>query len=482
MKLDLLLTKVNVSEIINSKEIDIKGVSSNSKEIKENYIFVCINGFSDNGHRYIEEAVEKGAKVVVISEDVLFNDGITTIVKVKDTRKALSILCANFNSHPAEKMKLIGITGTNGKTGTTYLLKNILEKAGYKVGLIGTNVNLIGNSVFPAKRTTPDAPELSSLLSEMVRSGVDYAVMEVSSHSLILNRVYGIKFDVGILTNITKDHLDFHKTMEAYAEAKALLFENSEISVLNADDEYFDFIKSKSKGEIVTYGVKNGADINAENTVISENGISYIAKYKNECEAFYIPLSGSFYVYNSLCAAAAAKALGIPLAFSGRCFKNQKPVEGRCEKVKLPHNEFSIIIDYAHTPDGLINILKSVNEMKKNRVITLFGCGGDRDKTKRPEMGKIASENSDFVIITSDNPRSENPDKIIENIVSGIEKNNYTVIPDRKRAIYFGISICEKGDILLLAGKGHENYQVLESGKIHFDEREVIREYYAENK
>ena len=481
MKLDRLLTKVEVSEIINSNEIDIKGVSSNSKEIKQDYIFVCINGYSDSGSNYVAEAIANGA-VAVVADSTVYNDRKTTVIKVADARKALSVLCANFNSHPAEKLKLIGITGTNGKTGTTYLLKNILEKAGYKVGLIGTNVNLIGNDAFPAERTTPDAPELSSLLSEMVRLGVNYAVMEVSSHSLYLNRVYGIKFDVGILTNITKDHLDFHKTMEEYAKAKAILFENCETAVLNTDDEYFDFIKSKVKGKVITYGVKNGADINAENITVSEKGISYIAKYQDESEAFYLPLAGKFYVYNSLCAAAAAKALGIPLAFSGRCFKFQKAVDGRCETVKLPHDNFSVIIDYAHTPDGLYNILSSVNEMKKGRVITLFGCGGDRDKTKRPEMGKIASADSDFVILTSDNPRSEEPGAIIEDIIKGIEKNNYIVIPDRKKAIFYGLSICRKGDILLLAGKGHETYQILKNGKIHFDEREVIEEYYAENK
>ena len=458
----------------NYSDTEITGVCCDSNALKKGEIFVCVKGADRDGHAYAKEAVKKGAAAIIASEEL--NIESVPVIYSEDTGKTLAEASAAFYSHPEKKLRVIGITGTNGKTTVSYMLKNILERCGYKVGLIGTVQNLIGDDAYPASLTTPPAPELFGLLGKMEAEGVNYVVMEVSSHSLSRDRVYGIDFAMGIMTNITLDHLDFHKTEEDYAGAKALLFKNSRISVLNKDDKYYEMMKEAASGIVVSYSkTKDDADVCGYDLLSNINGISFNVKTDEETYRAYMPLPGSFNAENALAAIAAATALKIPSGFTKMALKVQKGIPGRIEKIETG-KDFSVIIDYAHTPDGLLKILKTLNEIKEARLITLFGCGGDRDRSKRPVMGKIACENSDLVIITSDNPRSESPEAIIADITAGAVGGNYKVIPDRREAIKYALSAAEKGDIILLAGKGHETYQITSDGKKHFDEREIIEE------
>ena len=467
-----LLNGIEYNEILREKDVEISGISYDSRKVNPGDLFVCVKGYNSDGHKYAEDAVKKGAVALVCEDDVSCD---VPVVMVNSSRKALSFISAAFYDHPSEKLRIIGITGTNGKTSSTYFLKSILEACGYKVGLIGTNQNMIGDKILETERTTPESLELNELFSQMVEEKVNYVVMEVSSHSLYLDRVSEIKFKVGAMTNITQDHLDFHKTMDEYAKAKAILFGQCETSVLNTDDKYFPLMKENVKGDLITYGMENNPDIIACDVFMNRNGISYNVKAGEENLRISVPVPGKFNVYNSMLALSIAYALDIPMAFIRMALKNQKGVKGRMEIVDTD-TPYSVIIDYAHTPDGLLNVLNSINEFKEKRVITVFGCGGDRDNKKRSIMGKIATELSDYTIITSDNPRTENPEKITEEIASGTVNENYTVIVNRKEAIKYALEIADEGDIILLAGKGHETYQILNEGKIHFDEREVVKE------
>ena len=452
-------------------DTEITGLCYDSRKAKPGDLFVCVKGYESDGHKYAQSAVEKGA-IAVVCEDAI--DLPVTQIFVENSRKAMSYLSACFFGYPSKKLKTIGITGTNGKTSTTNMIKSILEECGYKVGLIGTNNTMIGSTEYPSERTTPDSLEFNMLLKQMVDEKVDYLVMEVSSHSLYLDRVAEVTFDVGGITNITQDHLDFHKTMEAYTDAKCMLFDKSDISILNEDDERFSYVKGKVSGDYLTYGIEKG-DVSAHEIYVSDSEVSYTVQYGEENVRIKLPIPGEFMVYNSLLAISVALSLKIPFPFIKNALKKQAGIKGRVEKVDT-NTDYSVIIDYAHTPDGLENVIDSLNKIKKGRLITLFGCGGDRDKTKRPLMAAIATEKSDFVIITSDNPRTEDPALIIEDIEKGVVKDNYIKIVNRKEAIEYALSIAKEGDIVLLAGKGHETYQIIDKEKFDFDERVIVHE------
>lgn len=469
MKLSELLKNADVKNSF--ADCEIVDVTQDSRLVEEGFLFVCIKGNTFDGHSVAKEMLEKGARAVVCERDL----GLENQIVVSDTREAYSVICANYFSNPAKKLKLIGLTGTNGKTTTTFLIKQILEGAGKRVGLIGTVQNMVCDEVYPAKYTTPDAYELQRLFSLMVKADCEYCVMEVSSQALAQGRVNGLHFEIGAFTNLTQDHLDYHKTWENYFNSKRILFENSSIAVTNADDENGLKIVSGLNCKVVSYAVNtNNADYVAKNVKFKSNGVEYelVSELIGRVNC---PIPGRFSVYNSLCAASIALTLGISFEEVLTAISKSNGVKGRIEVVPTD-TDYTVIIDYAHSPDGLENIISSLREIAKKRIVTVFGCGGDRDRTKRPIMGKIAAELSDFCVVTSDNPRSENPSKIIEDILEGMKNIStpYVVVENRREAIKWVLEHAEKDDIILLAGKGHETYQILPTGTIHFDEREVV--------
>lgn len=472
MKLSQILKNINV--LNNYPDVDVLDVTQDSRLVKDGSLFVCINGAAFDGHSVADDMLNNGAVAVIVERDL----GLDNQVIVENSRAVFSQICANFFGNPADKLKLIGLTGTNGKTTTTFMIKQILENVGKKVGLIGTVQNMICDEIYPAKYTTPDPYELQKLFSMMVEAECEYCVMEVSSQALAQGRVNGLRFKLGAFTNLTQDHLDYHKTWENYFNSKRILFENCEIAVTNADDKYgLEIVKGLDFEKLVTYAVDtNNASFVAKNVTFKPNGVEYelVGDTIGRC---YCPIPGRFSVYNSLCAATCALALGIGFNDVLGAISKSNGVKGRIEVVPCDR-DFTIIIDYAHSPDGLENIISSLREIAKGRVVTVFGCGGDRDKTKRPKMGRIAAELSDFCVVTSDNPRSENPSEIIKDILVGMQgiDTPYEVVELRYDAIEYAIRNAQKDDIILLAGKGHETYQILPTGTIHFDEREVVSE------
>lgn len=401
-------------------------------------------------------------------------------VLVHDCRKALALLSRNFFGDPAGAMQIIGITGTNGKTTTTYLLKHLLEDTlGAKVGLIGTNGNMIGSEFIHTERTTPESFELQQLFAEMKNAGCTHVVMEVSSHSLVLSRVAGIDFAVGAFTNLTQDHLDFHHTMEEYAAAKALLFSACRVGCINIDDKWADTMMQNASCRLLTYSA-NGkeASLAAENIKLSAKGVSFTASCDGKCADVSLAIPGRFSVYNALNTIAVGLALGISLDDCAKAMKTAHGVKGRMELVPTD-GDYTIVIDYAHTPDALENALKALRADHDGRLVVLFGCGGDRDRTKRPIMGAIAADNADLVIVTSDNPRTEQPQAIIDEILAGLKDKatEHIAICDRAEAIKWAIDNHRANDVILLAGKGHEDYQVVGHEKHHMDEREIVAEH-----
>ncbi|MCR3757855.1 UDP-N-acetylmuramoyl-L-alanyl-D-glutamate--2,6-diaminopimelate ligase [Clostridium felsineum] len=480
MKLKQILGDVEYELICGDLNVDIDNVNYDSRKVKEKGLFFCIEGYTSDGHAFIEKAVKNGAGAIVCTKvpEKLPN---CTVIKVKDGRKAMALLGAAFYGNPALKLKLIGITGTNGKTTSTYMMKSMLESSGYKVGLIGTIANYIGDKKIESHRTTPESLELQELFRDMVNEGIEYCVMEVSSHSLYLSRVYGISFNQGIFTNLTQDHLDFHKTFENYYKAKMILFENSKNSIINIDDTYGKRVFDDVNNNKITYGLTNEADLRAENLKMTSRGTEFDLCYKDLKEHVKINIPGKYNVYNALGSVAALLNEGISMEKVKEGLKNLSSVPGRCEIVTHNTNvNFDVVLDYAHTPDGLEKVLKASREFTKGRLISVFGCGGDRDKTKRPIMGKIGAELSDIAVITSDNPRSEKPEEIIKDIVGGIKGNNYVIVENRKEAIKKAMLMAKKDDVIVLAGKGHENYQILADKTIHFDEKEIVSEFIKE--
>lgn len=481
MDLREILKGVDYELIKGDMDKDILDIQYNSKNVEKDSLFIAIEGYSTDGHKYIKSAIEKGAKTIVCSKDIEEIEGDYTLLKVQDGRKALAILASNYFDNPKDKLKIIGITGTNGKTTTTFMIKSILEEAGYKVGLLGTISNYIGDKRIPTERTTPESLEMHKLFKDMVEEGVEYCVMEVSSHSLYLNRVYGIKFEEGIFTNLTQDHLDFHETFDNYYKAKFILFENSKKSIINIDDEYGKKLLMDIERESLTYSTEKASNLSAYNIKMHSRGIKFSVDYKNEKEEIDIHIPGRYNISNALGAILACLNEGISLKVIKEGLENLSGVPGRCEIVTKNYNlGYDVIVDYAHTPDGLDNILKTAREFTKGRLISIFGCGGDRDRTKRPIMGNIGTELSDIAIITSDNPRTEEPLMIIEDILKGIKKDNFIVVENRREAIKRAMEMAKKDDVIVLAGKGHEDYQILKDKTIHFDEREVVKEIIKE--
>ena len=476
MTLSELLKDVNIKKIDGGGSMKISGIACDSRKVKPGNVFVCITGYETDGHKYAKSAVENGAVAVVAEHDLPTVD--VPCVIVDNTRKAMSEMAATFYDYPYKKFKLIGITGTNGKTTNTYLIKSILEHLGKKVGLIGTNQNMIGDMIMETSRTTPDSLELMQLFDMIASHNVDYVVMEVSSHALALDRVTACTFDVGAFTNITQDHLDFHKTMEEYLAAKSILFNICNTGVVNKDDARSEYLIENARcRNMITYGINQDCDLKASNIILNEDGVKFDINYGGMEEHVDLPIPGEFSVYNALTAIGCCMAENIPLDLAVDGLHSAKGVKGRIEIVRTPGTNYTVIIDYAHTPDGLLNVINAIRGFAKGRIVTLFGCGGDRDASKRPIMGKIAGELSDFCIVTSDNPRTEDPEKIIKQVVEGVKQTDcdYEVITNRFSAIEYALDHAKKNDIILLAGKGHETYQVLGKDTIKFDEREIVQ-------
>jgi UDP-N-acetylmuramoyl-L-alanyl-D-glutamate--2,6-diaminopimelate ligase len=476
MKLNELLKNVEVLAASADMDMEITSVAYDSRKVTPGSAFVAITGFASDGNRFIPMALEKGAGVIVTAKQP---ESDIPYVLVKSDRLALAQIGANFYGHPSKSMTMIGITGTNGKTSVTLLLKHLLETVlGAKVGLIGTMENLVGDEVIPTDRTTPESFELQSLFARMRDAGCRFAIMEVSSHAISLDRVGGVHFDVAAFTNLTEDHLDFHKTMEAYCDAKAELFARCDKAVFNRDDEWFERVSRLAACDIVTTSVKGCANLKAENVHLLSDGIRFTCVAADESVEIQMPIPGRFTVYNTLTVLGIAKSLGVSLTDAAQALKTVEGVKGRIEVVPTPGKDYTILIDYAHTPDGLDNVLRSVRDFCKGRLIAVFGCGGDRDPIKRPIMGRIGAELADVAIVTSDNPRTEDPNAIIADVVKGIDHpENVVIIENRRKAIEYAMDIGKKDDIIVLAGKGHETYQEINGVKYHLDEREEVAAY-----
>ena len=476
MKLKELLHGLDVLELHADEDLDITGVQYDSRQVTSGDLFVAISGFQTDGHRYIPKAMENGA-VCVICEKKPETD--IAYVLVPDARAALAALGANWFGHPSDSMCMIGITGTNGKTTTTYMIKAIAEKAGYKVGLIGTIRNLIGDRIIPTDRTTPESVELQRVFRLMRDEGVQLIVMEVSSHALDQDRVHGIEYLIGGFTNLTQDHLDYHKTFENYLAAKKIMFTRSKFAVMNADDSHSAELLRGINIPSITYGIRcEKADVRAADIEICARNIEFEMLTPNGNKQINVSIPGLFNVFNAMLAASVCMKLGIDLDTIAEGLKSVKGVSGRMESLPAEGFDFSVILDFAHTPDGLSNLLSAVQGFAKGRVIAVFGCGGDRDNAKRPIMGATAAKLADFCVITSDNPRTEDPTRIINMVLEGVrsEKTEYVVIENRREAIRYALNIAKKDDVVVLAGKGHENYQEINGIKHPFDEKIIVAE------
>ncbi|NLI60684.1 MAG: UDP-N-acetylmuramoyl-L-alanyl-D-glutamate--2,6-diaminopimelate ligase [Clostridiales bacterium] len=476
MKLRELLKGIDYIKIEGLQDRPVNDLHYDSRKVTPGSLFFCIKGLTVDGHDYTDQAVSKGAKTLVLERDVAI-EGDVTKVFVPNSRTAMAYMARNYYKNPTKDIKLIGITGTNGKTTITYLVKSILENTGEKIGLIGTISNMIGDKIIPSRFTTPESLDLQKLLRDMRDEKVDSMIMEVSSHSLSLGRVESCEFDIGVFSNLSQDHLDFHSSMDEYRDAKARLFRQSKLAIINIDDENGRWIKEGVATKVYTYGIYKEADIYARDLVISHKEVTFNLHTPKGSIPIELGIPGIFSVYNALAAASVCYALGISLESIAHGLKQVKAVNGRFELLDTGR-DYSVILDYAHTPDGLENILKTAKEFTKARLITLFGCGGDRDQGKRPVMGEIAGKYSDLCIITSDNPRSEEPMEIIRQIQAGVEKTPcpYKIIEDRRKAIEYALHNAQEGDVVILAGKGHETYQIIGDKTIHFDEKEIVSE------
>lgn len=482
MKVEKILHDIEYKLIQGSVETEFEKIEYDSRKVSKGDAFVCVTGFKTDGHNYVESAIKSGATVIFCERELENIDESVTVIQFENTRKALAHISAEYYGRPSERMNVIGVTGTNGKTTTTFLVKSILDKIGHKTGIIGTIENRIGDRIIPTERTTPESLELQELFKTMADEGCQDVVMEVSSHALDLHRVDDIRFNVGIFTNLTQDHLDYHVTMENYKKAKGLLFERCLASVVNIDDEAGEYMVSVSKGKVITFAIDKNADLKAEDIHISADGVEFKLEYDGKEYPVSLNTPGKFSIYNALGAIGACILMGIDMDTIISGLKENKGVNGRFQTVRSKRG-FNAIVDYAHTPDGLENILKTAKEFVKGRIITVFGCGGDRDRTKRPIMGEIAGIYSDYCIITSDNPRTEDPAQILDDVEPGTKKSGceYTKIVDRGEAIKYAIDMAKEGDVVIVAGKGHENYQIFADKTIHFDDVEEVKKAFGED-
>ncbi|MDI6892129.1 MAG: UDP-N-acetylmuramoyl-L-alanyl-D-glutamate--2,6-diaminopimelate ligase [Actinomycetota bacterium] len=479
MKLSKLLPSLAIKRSEGNQDIEITGIAHDSRRVKAGNVFVCIKGFNADGHDYIGEAIKRGARALVVEnwEDV--PPGMVRIL-VPDSRRALSSLSADFYEQPSSRLTLVGVTGTNGKTTTTYLVESIFKAAGWKTGLLGTVQYRMGDHVLPVDKTTPEAPELQQLFDRMVKEGVRAAVMEVSSHAIDLHRIDHCQFDVLVFTNLSQDHLDYHGSIEEYFVVKSRLFENASVKpvihVINVDDPYGRKIARVSKVKTILYGLDKSADVVASRVDLTEKGTNFKVSTSTGDLSISLLLRGAFNVYNSLAAIGTSLALGVPLEAIKCGLERVVSIPGRFEMVDCGQS-FMVVVDYAHTPDSLEKVLTATRAITRGGVITVFGCGGDRDKTKRPLMGKVSADLSDYIIITSDNPRSEEPEDIISQIEVGVREvaspTRYEKIVDRREAISKAISMARAGDLVLIAGKGHETGQIFKDRVVPFDDRVV---------
>lgn len=474
-------------------ECMVEDITADSRDVKKGSLFICLSGAHADGHDFAAAAAEKGAAVIVAEKPVAVPEG-TAVVYVKDTRRAMEDITPYFFDYPARKMRMIAVTGTNGKTTTTHICAHILQRAGYKTGVIGTIHMLIGDQEYPTHNTTPDVVDLEKMLYRMAQEGVTHVCMEVSSHALVMGRVEGVEFDNVSFTNLTEDHLDYHKTMDNYAAAKALLFrkvseagqtKGRKSAHINADADYADVmmqaVTDRSLCPVCTYSIDAPSDLQASQIRFNANSSEFTVRYEGRDYAVHTRLVGRFNVYNALTAMSACLGEGVPMETIIEALGDFRAVPGRFELVD-EGQPFTVVVDYAHTPDGLENILKTAEEIRRNRIIAVFGCGGDRDRMKRPIMGRIGAEYADIVIVTSDNPRTEDPDAIVAEVAAGVKEVaarkpslRYEVVVSRRDAIRRAIALAEPGDIVLIAGKGHETYQILKDRTIHFDDREEAR-------
>ena len=477
MKLSTLVHHLESMGTYNLCDVEITGITNDSRKVRPGYLYVAIKGYKADGHNFIKKSLECGAQAIVSEEKLSLDTSIPQIV-VRNTRKALSSLSCCFYNNPSQKINVVGVTGTNGKTTTTFLTKSIIEKAGYEAGLIGTINYQIGEKMITAQETTPESVELQRLIAEMVEAKIKFAVMEVSSHSAIQHRIENIDFKTAVFTNITAEHLDYHKTISNYMNAKLELFKNlrkDSFAVLNADDEFSEYFADRTNAKILWYGIKNDADIKAEICRESTSDIMIKLKYSRKEIDMKIPFVGVHNVYNVLAAVASAISLGFELDVIKSGIETAPTVPGRLESVPC-NRGFEVVVDYAHTPHALETVLQALKNLVKGRILLVFGCGGDRDKEKRPLMGRIADEKSDIFWLTNDNPRSEDPLNIIDGIKAGIKpgRSFHTQI-NRHKAIADALSEATDGDLVLVAGKGHEKYQIIKDTITPFDDREVIK-------
>ena len=482
MELEEILSAIPVFKTNQSiKNIKITGLENDHRKIKDGNMFICLKGFTVDGHDFAEQAVENGATVIVAEKEMTIQNVI--VIVVPDTMRALAMLAAKFYNYPSNQFPLIGITGTNGKTTTTYLVDRICREHAQKTALIGTIQMKIGDTSYPIKNTTPDALSLQRAFKEMVDENIDVAMMEVSSHALDLGRVYGCDFDIALFTNLSQDHLDYHTDMNDYLRAKTLLFTglgNSyngklKYAILNADDAHSEKIRQSTAQAILTYGIEANADIMAKNIHYELKKTTFTLVTPNDEVTITSQLIGKFNIYNMLAAASIAYALQIPIETVKAALESMPGVDGRFEQV-LVGQKYAVIVDYAHTPDSLENVLQTINEFAQKNVYVVVGTGGDRDRTKRPLMANVAVNNSDLAIFTSDNPRTEEPSAILNDMVTGLEAENFEVIENRKAAIYHAVNLADEGDIILIAGKGHETYQEIHGVRYDFDDRKIAKE------
>ncbi len=485
--IDSLQGRVEIVAQHGNVHMDVTGVTDDSRAVQRGSLFVAVKGERVDGHEFVQAALAAGAGAVVCERAVPAGDA--PMVQVADSRAALGLLGSAFHRDPSTRLRLVGVTGTNGKTTTTYVCKALLEAVGRRVGLIGTVAYQIGSDVLPASHTTPAAVELQGLLARMVEAGMDTAVMEVSSHALALDRTAGCEFDVGVFTNLTQDHLDFHSDMEEYFQAKLRLFTGltgirkaGKRAIVNLDDPRGPQITSACPAPVWTYAIKSQADLKAENIKLSVEGTAFTAATPAGSFSVQSHLVGEHNVYNLLAAIGVALQEGVSIEDIKRAVGTVTNVPGRFERVATGH-DFAVVVDYAHTEDALLRLLTAAEALKRGRIITVFGCGGDRDRTKRPKMGRAAVLNSDVVILTSDNPRTEDPQAILREVETGVREAlrsrpavRYHMIADRREAIRAAVREARSGDMVLIAGKGHEDYQIIGTTKFHFDDREVARE------
>ncbi|TMN23491.1 UDP-N-acetylmuramoyl-L-alanyl-D-glutamate--2,6-diaminopimelate ligase [Lentibacillus cibarius] len=481
MKLNSLLSVLpfyDTSETIT--DIDISHIEADSREVTAGSLFVCIEGYTVDGHDYINQAIANGAVAILAEKDV---DTSVPVIRVANTSRAMAVVAAAFYDHPTKQFPLIGVTGTNGKTTTTYLLESILNEFDQKTGLIGTIQMKIGQNTYPVQNTTPDALFLQRTFQRMHAEHVDAAVMEVSSHALDLGRVHGCDFDIAVFTNLSQDHLDYHKDMNDYLHAKSLLFAQlgntydetrKKFAVINDDDLAAATLKKSTAQHVITYGCQSSAQVRATDIHMEVTKTTFTMETPIGSIRINSSLIGKFNIYNMLAAGAAAICAGVPLSVIQRSLENMKGVSGRFEPVD-GSDDFAVVVDYAHTPDSLENVLETINGFAENNVYVVVGCGGDRDKQKRPLMASIAMKYADHAIFTSDNPRTEDPNAILDDMTRDLSGTGYDVIESRKEAISHAVSLAEKGDIVLIAGKGHETYQEINHTKYDFDDREVAK-------